>query len=642
MASGSFTGTTGNKHITAKIEWSSTPDVLTNTSRLTVSLYYKKSSQSTAATYGTGSFTISIYYQADETFSKYIRLEPNDTWVLAATRTVTVKHNSDGSMSLGISATGGIPGLSFSSTSCFATVILDTIPRATTPTFGASAQTIGSNMVIYLDAADSTFYHTLTYSWGSLTGTIGTSLKTSKTWAIPISFCEGVPNGTQGTLFVTAETFTSAGVSLGKVTKSTPCNVPESVVPTISAVTISDTGGNVPSDWGVYVRGKSVLHVNVTVSGRYYSTIRAYSIKALGVTESRNDVDMGVLSDAGSVTVEITVTDSRGRTASTTETITVEEYGEPAIEKFSVQRANSSGTLTDNGTYAKIELKTSASALGNKNTVEAKIYHMRSDATAWTLARTIPVEYTIDQTIMIADMIASRSYAIKVEVSDTFGSTVTEGVLNAEGAVIGWLPGGIGISFGKAAEEAYTADFDWKIHGRKGAQFDDHVDVTGNVNASGALNAKEYQINGNPMLCLVDVLAVSRDGTNVQLGASSSYVKVEFTNFIYSLRGSLSLSEGGILIPAGVQAVRVSAQVCLGAATAGARYVQASKNNFNTTLARSQRQHASTNVPETHVISGALTPVSEGDIIMIGVYGNTADWVYGIYNQTYLTVEAYA
>lgn len=636
MASGSFTGTTGNKHIAAKIEWSSTPNVLTNTSSLTVSLYYKKSSSSTSATYGTGSFTISISNQGAATYSKYIRLEPNNTWVLAVTRTVTVAHNSDGTMSVSIDAAGGISGLSFSSTSCFATVILDKIPRATTPTFGASNQTIGSNMVIYLNAADSTFYHTLTYSWGSLSGTIGTNLKTSKSWEIPISFCEGVPNGTQGTLFITAETFTSAGVSLGKITRSTLCNVPTSVVPTISAIVLTDTGGNVPPDWGVYVRGKSVLHVNVIASGRYYSSIRGYSIEALGVTESRNDVDIGITSEAGSVTVKVTVTDSRGRTASGTASITVQDYSEPLIETFGLERANDSGTAVDNGTFAKINLKASGSSVGNKNTVEAKIYHMRSDATSWTLARTIPVAYSIDQIVMVANMITSRSYAIKVEVSDVFTSTVTEGVLNAEGAVIGWLPGGIGISFGKAAEEAYTADFNWLIHGRKGAQFDE------DVNVSAAIIADDYKIGDLSMLHPVDILSVSRGGANMQLGTSSAYVSVGFTHRIYSFKDLLTLSDGGIRIPEGVRAVRITAQVCLGASSAGVRYVQTSINNFNNTMARSQKHHASSATPETHTISGAVTPVSPGDTIILGVYGTATDWVYGIYNQTYLTVEAYA
>ena len=632
MASGSFTGTTGNKHIQAKIEWSSTPDVLTNTSRLTVSLYYKKSSQSTAATYGTGSFTISIDYQADETFSKYIRLEPNDTWVLAATRTVTVKHNNDGSMSLAISAKGGISGLSFSSTSCFATVILDTIPRASTPAFTAAEFNIGGSMTVVLYPADATFRHTVTYRWGSSkSGTIGTNIAERITWDIPENFAEDIPNGTQGTLYITAETFTSDGALLGKATRTVPCNVQPSVVPTIDNVTLSDSGGRVPSNWGVYVRGKSTLHVNVTASGRYNSSIRSYSIKALGITEARNDVDIGVTSEAGSIEVEVTVTDSRGRTASTKKTIAVQEYSEPTIETFTLERANNLGTVVDNGTFAKIKLKGSGSSVGEKNTVEAKIYHMRSDVTEWTLAKTIPVAYAIDQVIMIPDMITSRSYAMKVELSDAFTSTIAEGVLNAEGAVIGWLPGGIGISFGKAAEEAYTADFNWKIHGRKGAQFDENIDVP------------SLSINGVPTVHTIDIATIGRS-SNLEITQSNAYVGIEMNQILYNAASKLQILSGGIAVPAGAKGVRVSAQVAAQVVTPGARFlhVQIVRGGEYITVSRTVKFYTSSAIPESMVISPiCISNIRPGDIIILGMYGQTGDVVYSTLYETFMTVEAY-
>lgn len=624
MASGTILGTTGNKYITAKIVWSTEQNPTTNMSLVTATLYYQKSGSSSGQTYGTGEFRMRIGDWV-ESFSARITLNPGGGWVKAGTIVNWVTHDVDGSKSVFIEATGGISGTSMATTNCSATVMLDKYPRATTPTFGAATQTIGASMRINLPSADSTFRHTIAYSWGSLTGTIGTNLKGSVDWTIPITFCEGIPNGTQGTLFVTVETFTSGGVSMGKVTKSTPCNVPASVVPTIGTIALSDTGGNVPSSWGVYVRGKSRLHVNVTASGRYYSRIVGYNIRALGVTIASNDVDVGIIPDAGTVNVEVTVTDSRGRTATKTTSITVEDYTEPVIGSFSVERVNSSGTPVDNGTYAKIPLKVTASPIGNKNTVEAKIYHMRSDANEWTLARTIPVAYSIDQTVTIANLIASRSFTIKVEVADAFGTTVVESTLNAEGAVMGWMPGGIGISFGKAAEEDYTADFDWKIHGRKGAQFDGDVIV-----------------KGFPTLQCVDIASLSLGGVNFQLGTTDAYTKIPFTKYAYNLTNVLTISENGILIPAGVRAVKVSAQICLGAATAGVRYAQISKNSWVDTVARSQRHHVSTASPETHAIPSTLLNVSEGDIIILGVYGNASDWVYGNHNQTYLMVEAYA
>ena len=127
-----------------------------------------------------------------------------------------------------------------------------------------------------------------------------------------------------------------------------------------------------------------------------------------------------------------------------------------------------------------------------------------------------------------------------------------------------------------------------------------------------------------------------------QLGTNDAYVKVPFTKYAYNLTNVLTISENGILIPAGVRAVKVSAQICLGAATAGVRYAQISKKSWTDIVARSQRHHASSASPETHAIPSTLLTVKEGDIIILGVYGNASDWVYGNYNQTYLMVEAYA
>lgn len=636
MASGSFTGTTGNKYIKALIEWSSTPNIANNQSTVTATLYYAKSSRATAATYGTLSCKLTIEGSA-QSFSKRITLNPNDAWVMIGSHTVTVDHTSDGSKSIAISAAGGIPGLTFSTTNCSATVILDKIPRASVPAFTAAEFNIGGSMGIVLYPADTTFRHNITYTWGaSKSGTIGTNIADRVNWTIPDDFANDIPNGTQGTLYVTVETFMSNGTSLGKVTRTTPCNVQSNVIPTISEIALSDTGGNVPSEWGVYVKDKSRLHVNVTAAGVYSSKIVAYAIKALGVTIASNDSDVGVISNSGSVNVEVTVTDSRGRTATKSASIGVEDYSDPVIESFSVERANSSGAPIDNGTYAKIPLKVSGSSIGGNNKVTAKIYHMRSDATSWTLARTINVAYSIDQIVMIANMLPSRSYAIKVEVSDAFSSgdraTIAEGTLNAEGAVMGWMPGGIGISFGKAAEEDYTADFDWRIHGRKGAQFDENVDVP------------SLSVGGAPTLQIVDIVTIGRD-SNMEITQSNAYVGVEMNQILYSATAKLQLSAGGVLIPEGVKSIRVSGQVAAQVVTPGARFlhVQIVRNGTYITVARTVKFYPSSAYPESMILSPIyISNVVEGDVIILGMYGQTGDVVYNTIYETFMVVDAFA
>lgn len=514
---------------------------------------------------------------------------------------------------------------------------LNQISTPTVPKLSASSVAIGSNLTITLNRDRDTYLHKLTYSWGSqlVNVEIASGVGASYTWTIPNDFMNYIPNGTSGTCFLTVTTYDSGG-TIGTNTISFTATIPASVKPTISAITLSDTGSSVASGWGVWVQNKSRLHVKVDASGIYGSRIVSYNISALGASISTNDSDVAVVSASGSVKVNVTVTDSRGRSATAERTIIVEEYSEPSIETAAIERTNSSATPIDNGTYARITLKASASSVSGKNTVTAKIYHMQSDVTSWTLARTISIAYTYDDIIMIANMITSRSYAYKIELADAFSTTIAEMTLRAEGAIIGWMPGGIGISFGKAAEETYMADFDWKIHGRKGAQFDDDVTILGNLNAATIVR------NGLPTLQCVDIATLSLGGTNFQLGTTDSYVKIPFTKYAYNLTNVLTISSNGILIPAGVRAVKVSAQICLGTATAGVRYAQIAKNSWVDAVARSQKHHVSTASPETHAIPSALLTVTEGDIIILGVYGNASDWIYGNHNQTYLMVEAYA
>ncbi len=513
---------------------------------------------------------------------------------------------------------------------------LNRISTPTIPKLSSSSVAIGSKLTITLDRDRETYLHKLTYSWGSqlVNVEIASGVGTSYTWTIPNNFMNYIPNGTSGTCFLTVTTYDSGG-TIGTYTISFTGTVPASIKPSINAVTLSDTGSNVASGWGVWVQNKSKLHVKVDASGIYGSRIVSYNISALGVSTATNDSDIAVIPSSGSVKVNVTVTDSRGRTATAEHTINVEAYNEPTIETATIERTNSSATPIDNGTYAKITLKASGASVSGKNTVSAKVYHMRSDATSWTLARTVAVAYSYDDIIMIANMIASRSYAYKIELSDAFSTTTAEMTLRAEGAIIGWMPGGIGISFGKAAEEPYTADFDWMIHGRKGAQFDDAVTAT-------TFEAGEFKLNGRPTLQCVDIVTLTLGGTNFQLGTNNTYMKIPFTKYAYNLTNVLTISSNGVLIPAGIRAVKVSAQICLGAATAGVRYAQIAKNSWVDAVARSQKHHVSTASPETHAIPSALLTVNEGDIIILGVYGNASDWVYGNHNQTYLMVEAYA
>ena len=239
--SGNFTGTSANKYITPKIEWSATQDKVNNKSTITAKLYYKKSSSSSSSTSGTWGGTIVIGGVSKSFSGVKVTLAANNTYVLVATATQTISHNTDGTKSVTISATGSIAGSTLSSTTISQAVTLDTIPRASS--ISCTTVNIESNPTITISRASSSFTHTVTYTFGSLTGTIAT--KTTATsitnWAIPASFYAQIPNAKTGEGSLTCTTF-SGNTQIGdpKTCKLSVTTDETKCKPTVSG-TVVDT-----------------------------------------------------------------------------------------------------------------------------------------------------------------------------------------------------------------------------------------------------------------------------------------------------------------------------------------------------------------------------------------------------------------
>lgn len=133
---------------------------------------------------------------------------PANTKTLVYSKTVTVGHNTDGTKTVSASFTFNTElyeGTIKASTS----KKLTTIPRTTTPSLSASSVKPGGSITISMPRASSSFDHTLTYSCGKSSGTIGSNLGTSKTWTVPTSFITQNPNGNQ-TCTITCKTYSGS------------------------------------------------------------------------------------------------------------------------------------------------------------------------------------------------------------------------------------------------------------------------------------------------------------------------------------------------------------------------------------------------------------------------------------------------
>lgn len=501
MASGTLTGTTSNRYITVRVTWSSTPNESANTSTVTATLQARKSSDSSDSTSVTATWYLVVGGQSTSTHKK-VSVSPNNTWVTIMNATKTIAHDVDGTKSITISASSkaDTTDSSWQSTNLSGTVALDNIPRETPATFAVDSAYFGNTIQINLNRADSEFYHTLAYSWNGTTTTIAENVGTSYTWTIPLNLITAIPNAGQAGLNFVVTTYRANGSVVGTRTTTLTCFVPDSAGPVISSIAVTDTGTAIPESWNVFASGKSILHVNASASGQYGATLAAYKIESGNQVAYANDSDIGTITTSGNIDIKVTVTDSRGISTSRTFTQALEvyDYSNPQIENLSIVRANANGTPVDNGTYASISMTCSVSYLGanhNTMTVRVKYRLSTSQSGVWTLAQefTPSSPYSTATPLLIPNINKSQTYDFRIEVEDYFHLSYVEMQLAAEGAIISWMDGGIGIAFGKSAELRDTADFAWKIHGWAGAELDVPLGVasggTGGATAAAARSA---------------------------------------------------------------------------------------------------------------------------------------------------------
>ena len=423
--------------------------VANNTSNVTVSVrVYRTNTGYT--TYGTGTVYCTIngtQYTESITSSDKI----TSSGIVVFSKTLNITHNADGSKTLATSAR--ITHDQFSSSNQSYSQALTTIPRATTPTLSASSVNMGASITINMPRASSSFDHTLTYKFGSATGTIGSDLGTSKAWTVPLSLASQIPNGTSGTCTITCKTYNGSTL-IGTKAVSFTAKVPSSVVPSVSALTISEAVSGLASKFGAYIQGKSKLKVTITAAGSYSSTIKSYKTTIAGKSYTGSSFTSGTLS-AGSVTVSTTVTDSRGRTATKSSTITVQAYTAPKITKFSASR-------TDAG--VQVTMAFNIASVNEKNDKAYTLAYKLKTSEEWTTLLSGSV-YSYNAAQVFADNFSTEvSYDLRLTVSDYFGDVPAFSEIATAFTLLDFNASGKGIAFGKVSEIENQMEIDMDMN----------------------------------------------------------------------------------------------------------------------------------------------------------------------------------
>lgn len=344
-------------------------------------------------------------------------------WYKLGSRTITVDHNSDGSKTVTLSASwdcGFDSAYTPRTLSVSGSVTLPTIPRAATLSYGS--MTMGTAATIKITPPVSGATSTITYKFGSASGTIVTKTSAaSVSWTPPTSLAAQIPNSASGTGTLTVETY-SGSTKLGSRAYTVTISVPSTMTPTLT-VALSDPTGRADT-YGGYIQSKSRLKVELTAAGVQGSTIKSYAIKVGDILSATSDTaTSGYLPASGSLTVTASATDSRGRTKTVTQTVTVTPYVSPTISALAVVRCKANGTEDPTGAYAKATFSGAITALGGKNTATYRVETRETGTETWsTVATAAAGQYSPTDVSVVFAAAANKKYDVRMVAVDAFES----------------------------------------------------------------------------------------------------------------------------------------------------------------------------------------------------------------------------
>ena len=373
-------------------------------------------------------------------------------WYKLGSKSVTVAHNSVGKGSVALSAdwhSGFTSAYTPSSLTVSGTVNLPDIPRASS--VSASGLVLGSAGTLAVTRAVNTFTHTVKLKCGSAAQvTVATkSSATSIPYTPPLDWAAQNTSGTS--VNITAEITTYNGDTVvGTNTTTLTASIPASVKPTLS-VSLADTSGY-QATYG-WVQGKSTLKATFTAAGSYGSTIKAKALTIGGKAASPDGAN--ALTGSGTVAVVATVTDSRGRTASVTQNITVNAYSGPGIQDLTFVRGSyANGVWTGNAMGADIKLTFTLSVQLTGNNASVEI----------TGASTLANQTSGAKTVYLVAFGTDTTGVVQVKATDALGTVVTREItiptVSVPMNMSFTLPG---ICFGGVAEHEKVVEFKWPI-----------------------------------------------------------------------------------------------------------------------------------------------------------------------------------
>ena len=350
-----------------------------------------------------------------------------------ASAVLKIAHTPDGSKSFTIS---GFSGWIYASGNTYAsaqTFTLPTIPRASS--VSCSTANIGSNATITINRASTSFTHTLTYSFGSLSGTIAT--KTSSTnisWTIPTTFYGQIPNSKSGTGTITCDTYNGSTLIGSKSTSFTATVSESASKPTLNptAVDSNATTTALTGNSSKFIKYYSNASVATGAQARNSATLKSQKITCGAKSLSSASGTINAV-ESGSFT--FSATDSRGYT--TTQTL-----NKALIEYIKLTCSLNAGAPTTAGVAT---LKISGNywdgtfgAVANTLTVQYRYKTQGGSYGSWTTVSATKSNNTYNATATISGLNYQTTYVFQARATDKLATKNTNEQTRRTTPVFDW------------------------------------------------------------------------------------------------------------------------------------------------------------------------------------------------------------
>ena len=387
-----------------------------------------------------------------------------------ASAVLKIAHTPDGSKSFTIS---GFSGWIYASGTTYAssqTFTLPTIPRASS--VSCSTANIGSNATITINRASTSFTHTLTYSFGSLSGTIAT--KTSSTnisWTIPTTFYGQIPNSKSGTGTITCDTYNGSTLIGSKSTSFTATVNESASKPTLSP-TASDSNATTTALTGnssKFIKYYSNASVATGAQARNSATLKSQKITcgAKSITSASGTINAV---ESGSFT--FSATDSRGYT-------TIQTVNKTLIEYIKLTCSLNAGAPTTDGVAT---LKISGNywngtfgALANTLTVQYRYKTQGGSYGSLTTVSATKSNNTYNSTATISGLDYRTTYVFQARAVDKLATVNTDEQARRTTPIFDW------------SKNDFNVNGDFTVNGT--------TTITGATTVGGEINTQSLKIN---------------------------------------------------------------------------------------------------------------------------------------------------